>query len=184
MTLYWGWTLPGFETKMDAQAYIVSYTFETLNSVKSEHYKNNEHHDLTEHNPNPNRFNRDICKLASLDSCLYSLWSAGGRVKCNVFYVKFTVYRIHFLCNVKYVCRLWHFKKSFLEGTTDIQTHRHCKGGASLQLSWTTNPNPCALTLFFFKLNAPYFGSKEVWGYIWICMRQISLKVLAFYQNS
>ena len=32
---------------------------------------------------------------------------------------------------------------------------------SSLYLSWTTNPDPCSLTLFF-KLTAPHFGSKEV----------------------
>ena len=50
------------------------------------------------------------------------------------------------------------------------------KGGATLQLSWTSKTSPWALTLFF-KLNAPYFGSIKVWGYIWICMRLISPKV-------
>ena len=34
------------------------------------------------------------------------------------------------------------------------------KGGAALQLSWITNSNSWALTLFF-KLNALSFGSKE-----------------------
>ena len=33
------------------------------------------------------------------------------------------------------------------------------EGGATLQLSWTTNPNSWALTLFF-ELSAPFFGSK------------------------
>ena len=50
------------------------------------------------------------------------------------------------------------------------------QGGATLQLSWTTNPNLWALTLFF-KLLAPYFNTTSVLGYIWICMRQISPKV-------
>ena len=50
------------------------------------------------------------------------------------------------------------------------------KGGATRQLSWTTNPNLRELTLFF-KLHAPYFNSTSVLGYIWICMRQISPKV-------
>ena len=47
--------------------------------------------------------------------------------------------------------------------------------GATLQLSWTTNHNLWALTLFF-KYHAPYFSSTYVLGYIWICMRQISPK--------
>ena len=50
------------------------------------------------------------------------------------------------------------------------------KGGATLQLSWTTNPNLWALTLYF-KLLAPNFNSTSVLGYIWICMRQISPKL-------
>ena len=31
--------------------------------------------------------------------------------------------------------------------------------------------------VFFLKLNAPYIGTKEVPGYIWICKRQISPKI-------
>ena len=50
------------------------------------------------------------------------------------------------------------------------------KGGATLQLSWTSKTNPCSLTSPL-KKNAPCFGSIEVWWYIWICMRRISLKV-------
>ena len=51
------------------------------------------------------------------------------------------------------------------------------EGGATLELSWTSKTNPWALTLFF-QLNAPYFASIEVLGYICNCMRQTSPKVL------
>ena len=35
----------------------------------------------------------------------------------------------------------------------------------------------CLPNAQFFKLNAPYFGSKEFCGFIWICKHQISPKV-------
>ena len=50
------------------------------------------------------------------------------------------------------------------------------QGGATLQLSLNSKTNLRALT-WFFKENAPYFGSIEVEGYIMICMCQIFQKV-------
>ena len=49
------------------------------------------------------------------------------------------------------------------------------KGEASLQLSRTSKTKPFTVP-FFFKWNAPYFGSIEVGGYIVICVCKIFSK--------
>ena len=60
------------------------------------------------------------------------------------------------------------------------------KGGATLHLRWTTNPNPRALTLFF-KVNVQYFDQKWFEGtfrFVWERFPQKYLKVLALYESS
>ena len=84
------------------------------------------------------------------------------------------------MCNYKYSSDI------SLINFISVGTFQQGTGGATIQLSWTTNPNPWALTPVF-KLNVSYFGSTEVWGYIKICVRQISQKgplSTCFYQSS
>ena len=53
-------------------------------------------------------------------------------------------------------------KKEAKKLNVNVNTRRESYSSVQLDsLTWTTNPNQCALILFF-KLNAPYFGSKEV----------------------
>ena len=60
----------------------------------------------------------------------------------------------------------WNIKQNLTRNTAKKKSTSSIKlkflqGGATLQVSWTTNPNSWALTSFV-KLNAPSFDSKKV----------------------